>query len=360
MEDTEDAVARILLAGMQKKKEDNQLSPQEELSLWNQIEHSTYIYKKQQRRHLWIRRSIAAAAIFVLCVTVIVYRFKPEHEEEFDYRSLISSNSILENEEEQEIALIISDQDKITLSGKEASVNYQKGYIEINADREEGEKVEEIKDVLNQLIVPKGKRTFVTLADGTQMWVNAGSTVVYPVSFTGNKREIFVEGEIFLAVTPDKDKPFIVKTNEMNIEVLGTQFNVSAYKTDDMQHVILVEGKVEVKLPDKSKHIMTPNQQLTCKENSWEVHDIDNLNYLAWRHGYYQYNDQTIAEIIKSLTKYYGQNVTYDEKAGKLICSGKLDLKNNFQEVIETLADAASLQVNYSENEIYLFVNPKK
>jgi hypothetical protein len=351
-------VTRIILAGMQNKKENNRLSSIDELSLWNQIGQSTYNYKKQQYRHLWIRRSIAAASVFLFCF--ILYQFIPRSEKEFDYLTLISSNASKLNGQNQEITLIISDKEKITVIGNEATVNYQKGYIELNANKYGGEKVEEIKDAFNQLIVPKGKRSFVTLADGTKMWVNAGSIVVYPVKFTDNKREIFVEGEIFLDVTPDKNKPFIVKTSDISIEVLGTQFNVSAYKADEMHHVILVEGKVEVKLPDKSKKIMMPNQQLVYSNNNWELHSFNKQNYLAWRYGYYQYDNQTIAEIVKSLAKYYGKSVSYDEKAGKLICTGKLDLKYDLHEVIETLADVASLQVEYSENNIHLFVKLQK
>ena len=350
-------IARIILHGIQKKSEANQLSSKDELSLWNRIEQSKYAYKKQKSRRLWIRSSVAAAAS-ILIFFFNYYRITSRTEKEIDYISLITTSLYQEDETNREIILIISDQDKINLSGKEAFVNYRNGRIEIKSNTDNEEKVEDIKNVLNQLIVPKGKRSIVTLADGTQMWVNAGSKVVYPAKFTGDKREVYVEGEIFLAVTPDKDKPFIVKTNDMNIEVLGTQFNVSAYKEDDIHHVILVEGKVAVKLPDNSKHTMRPNQQLTRQDSSWELHTVDNLNYLAWRYGYCQYNDQTVAEIIKSLTKYYGKSITYDEKAGKLTCTGKLDLKNDLREVIETLADAASLQIDYTENTIYLFVKP--
>ncbi|MDR2916226.1 MAG: FecR family protein [Tannerella sp.] len=351
-------VARTILAGVQKKKEANQLSSEEELSLWNQIEQSKNIYKKQRTRRLRIGRSIAAAAA-VLALCIISYQLIPQPEEEgVDYHSLIPSNASILNDQNKDITLIISDQDKISLSGKEATVNYQKGYIEINSNADEEKKAEEIKDAYNQLIVPKGKRSFVTLADGTQMWVNAGSTVIYPANFTSNKREIYVEGEIYLDVTPDKNKPFIVKTQDMNIQVLGTQFNVSAYKEDEMHHIILVEGKVEVILPDKSKQAMQPNQQLIHKDNNWNVHEVTNLDHLAWRYGYYQYKDQTIAEIVKNLNKYYGETISYDETVGNIVCTGKLDLKNDFREVIEALTDAASLQADYSENKIYLYVKP--
>ena len=81
-------------------------------------------------------------------------------------------------------------------------------------------------------IVPVGRRSSITFADGTRLWVNSGSKVVYPVKFAKEKREIFVEGEIYLHVSRDEQKPFIVKTHQMDIKVLGTQFNVTAYENE--------------------------------------------------------------------------------------------------------------------------------
>ena len=134
-------VARTILAGTQEKKQKNQLSQKEEQSLWKQIEQSKNTCKKQQNHRIWIRRSITAAACaLILCL--IINHFIPRSDEELDYQSLIYSNVTQLNNKNQDITLIISDQDKITLTGNDASINYQKGHIEINANTEENKKAE--------------------------------------------------------------------------------------------------------------------------------------------------------------------------------------------------------------------------
>ena len=157
--------------------------------------------------------------------------------------------------DEGEIQLVLSDK-LIPISGQESQIEYDaKGTVAVNSEK--------IADVslnsansskrlpeFNQLIVPNGKRSTLILEDGTKLWVNAGSRIVYPVTFADKKREIYVNGEVFLEVTPDKKRPFIVKTKEMDVQVLGTSFNVMAYETDESSSVVLVTGAVQVNPSD--------------------------------------------------------------------------------------------------------------
>ena len=100
---------------------------------------------------------------------------------------------------------------------------------------------------MNQVVVPFGKKSSIELADGTKVWLNAGSRMAFPDRFTGSRREIFLEGEAFFNVTPDKSMPFYVKTKEVVIRVLGTKFNVSAYEADNEVVTVLVEGTVSMR-----------------------------------------------------------------------------------------------------------------
>ncbi len=92
------------------------------------------------------------------------------------------------------------------------------------------ESVTDEEHSFNQLIVPNGKRSTLALEDGTKMWINAGSRVIYPNKFKKNKREIYVDGEVYMEVARDEERPFVVKTNMLDVQVLGTSFNVMAYK----------------------------------------------------------------------------------------------------------------------------------
>ena len=110
------------------------------------------------------------------------------------------------------------------------------------------------------MIIPKGKRTRLTLADGTHLWANSGTRVVYPSHFEKNHREIYVEGEVYLDVFRNEDAPFIVRTKDFQIQVLGTSFNVSAYPSEGVSSVVLVEGSVNVKNQQKEQVKLAPGQ----------------------------------------------------------------------------------------------------
>lgn len=156
--------------------------------------------------------------------------------------------------------LILSEKKQIAIQGKESKLHYnQQGKLNVNSQtiNQETEN-DKKKDTYNQLIVPAGKRSSITFSDGTRIWLSASSRVVYPVEFMKNKREIYVEGEAFLDVYHDKSRPFIVKTNKMDIQVLGTTFNVCAYEKENIQTVVLVTGKVEVKTNNNETKTLSP------------------------------------------------------------------------------------------------------
>lgn len=210
----------------------------------------------------------------------------------------------------------------------------------------------------NKMIIPKGEHASLTLSDSTKLWANAGTVVIYPVTFKESHREIYVEGEIFLDVSHNQNRPFIVKTKSMDVKVLGTQFNVSAYNEDKEQHIILVEGSVEVELKDQTKKILQPNQVLDLANGNATVSEFKDHDYLAWKDGYYQYSDQSLDMVFKNISKYYGNAITYDSLVGKMRCSGKLDLKADFKEVLNTLEFIAPIKIREIGDQVYIEVKP--
>ena len=112
--------------------------------------------------------------------------------------------------------------------------------------RQSGYDVIQEKIIYNELDIPIGSKSKITLSDGTQIWLNAGSTLKYPSKFSDKKREIFFEGEAFFDVSKDKNRPFIVRTSEINIRVLGTKFNVKSYPEDNIIEATLVSGSIEI------------------------------------------------------------------------------------------------------------------
>ncbi|MDL2222081.1 FecR domain-containing protein, partial [Parabacteroides sp. OttesenSCG-928-N08] len=310
-------------------------------------------YKQSQRNRMIGWTAVAAACLLI--VGFNLSHWLNLSDESIDYASIITQT--IPNSPDADITLFHSDNKEISMSGKEAEVDYDGGYVHFKTESSAEEKKEEVENKLNQLVVPKGKRSFVTLTDGTRMWVNAGTVVVFPTEFDGTKREIYVEGEVYLEVARDENKPFIVKSRQLHVEVLGTKFDVSAYNEDEFHHVTLVEGSVQVAMPAGRKLPLTPNQQLFYKnETKMSVRMVDNMHHLAWINGYYEYKDQTMDAVLKGLGKYYGKEITFDRLVTRLVCSGKLDLRNDIREVLAILQDAASIGVDYYEDKIYVYV----
>lgn len=178
--------------------------------------------------------------------------------------------------EVKEVTLVVSDRKKVELANNAKVAYNASGQVSVNSvklkessvQKEETSAQTSSEEAMeyNQLIVPKGRRSMIVLADNSKMWINSGSKVIYPRAFKGDRREIFVEGEVYLKVSRDESKPFIVNTSAFDVEVLGTSFNVSAYKGDAHASVVLVEGAVDVKDAADKHVLMQPNERVQLDE----------------------------------------------------------------------------------------------
>lgn len=162
----------------------------------------------------------------------------------------------------------------------------------------------------NTLRIPKGKTFELILSDGTHLHLNAGTLVKYPLSFSNaSKREITVNGEALLKVTKDITKPFLVKTNNLNIQVLGTEFNVQDYPDDNFSEVVLLEGSVSLntKKADSKAEILKPNQKAVVRNESLDikVEDVIAKDYTSWKDGELVFKELTFNEILKKLERHY-------------------------------------------------------
>lgn len=227
---------------------------------------------------------------------------------EINYEAIIESIPSTDDPSEN-VQLILSENKKLSIEGKETQLEYnEEGSISVNSQdievEKEKQKEKEVQS-FNQLIVPIGKRSFVTFADGSKLWVNSGSKVIYPNKFSDHSREIFVEGEIYLDVVHDEKRPFIVKTKKMEIRDLGTQFNVSAYENEFNSNVVLVEGKVEVQVKGRKKNTISPNQLFTYNNSNDKIYTstVNTQDYVAWKDGYYQFRHQKVNIVLEKLCK---------------------------------------------------------
>ncbi len=178
-------------------------------------------------------------------------------------------------------------------------------------------KSEELK--YNTIKIPYGKRFKVVLSDSTVVHLNAGTTFRFPENFIASaNRDVFLTGEAFFEVTKNEQSPFIVHSDKVNIQVLGTKFNVSSYPNDTNSHSELLEGSVKISaVSDTSKYsILEPNQQAIWleKQNTFDIKDVNTIDHIAWVNGEILFKDMPFSALCKKLERAYNVAIINDNK----------------------------------------------
>lgn len=217
------------------------------------------------------------------------------------------------------------------------------------------------KTLLNTLIVPQGGEYSLLLSDGTRVVLNSMSKLVYPVSFTGKKREITLEGEAYFEVAKDKSKPFIVTVKELQIEVLGTSFNIKAYPDDYQSFTTLVEGKVKLNSGFQTTKVsyLEPDQQAVydLSTEGIIIQKIDAQQVTQWITGKYAFTNQTLDEIMKTLSRWYDFNYKFDNQSLKNIrFEGGLNKYESIVPILEIINKTGKVSISVKGKEI-LFSN---
>jgi len=219
---------------------------------------------------------------------------------------------------------------------------------------------------MNELVVPFGKKSQLTLEDGTKVWLNAGSRMEFPTKFKGDKREVFLQGEGYFEVAHNQKLPFYVNTDEIAIKVLGTKFDISAYKSDKMIETILLEGSVTIREQSafsfmKKESILKPNQKGSYyrKDGSILVKDEPNAGYaVAWKEGWFKFHRQSLNDVLSKLQRYYDVKFEYNsEFPTEDLITGKLYLKDSIEQVMLTMEVVAKLKYRINGNKIYVEKN---
>lgn len=214
------------------------------------------------------------------------------------------------------------------------------------------------KKMVNRLVIPYGNRGQVTFDDGTKVWVNAGSQFIHPSSFSNHEREVYLRGEAYFDVSENKNKPFRVFTSELNIDVLGTSFNVCSYKEDDNVETVVVEGNVKVKKrgfhPFGRKEELLPSERVVYhkKAESIEKDRVDTRYYTSWKEGYIYLNKEKLGNIVKELTRIYNVDITIDKRISSLEFSGKLDLQEDLKSELEIISTAHPIKYLFKDNKV--------
>lgn len=315
---------------------------------------------RKKERIIWLT---SAAAVIIVLISISIRLFvEPVNEGETIYS--VSEAKPINVSPNKNIELLLSDGSTIEISSDGRKVIKEKAgesiiknegalnYYNTNLKSKGDEKLR-----LNTVQVPRGSEFKIVLSDSTIVWLNAESSLTYPLNFINKTREVEVTGEAYFEVAHNMKKPFIVKANGTNIEVLGTVFNIDAYNPDDAIITTLVSGSVEVN-NNNGKLVLRPNEQAVCSPNRTVVSTVDLTEAIDWRNGNFYFEDERLEDILKDLSRWYELDVNFSSD----------DLKNvRFGGVLKRYDDINKLLILFEKTEAVkfylsdkneLFVNP--
>lgn len=189
------------------------------------------------------------------------------------------------------------------------------------------------------LSTPRGGTYHIVLSDGTAVWLNAASSITYPARFSEDARVVEIRGEAYLAVSKDNARPFKVITRDQEIEVLGTEFNVSAYDDEQVTRTTLVEGSVRLTGPFLSEHIaLSPGEQSLLTASTIRKKQVNIAPHVAWKDGNFHFDDTPFVEMMQQMAKWYDIDVIYQSQIPNERFNGTLSRKVTLKTVLELLS----------------------
>ncbi|WP_353132187.1 FecR domain-containing protein [Pseudopedobacter sp.] len=194
------------------------------------------------------------------------------------------------------------------------------------------------KALENTVTTPRGADFKIVLPDGTKVWLNTMSSLSYPVMFNGKERKVRVNGEAYFEVAKNPHKPFIVEANGTEVSVLGTHFNVNAYSNENAVKTTLIEGAVKVTNHTKSV-LLKPGEQSTASlsKNDIKVSTVDTEETLAWKNGYFLFNDENITTVMRTIARWYDITVEYDGNIDGKTFGGTISRFEDIEQLLKSI-----------------------
>jgi hypothetical protein len=188
----------------------------------------------------------------------------------------------------------------------------------------------------NTVITPKGGQFEVQLPDGTRVWLNAASSLTYPVHFSGGRRAVWLTGEGYFEVAKDKTRPFDVSTGNQHVQVLGTHFNVNAYPDEDVQKTTLLEGSVKV-VSKTNAIVIKPGEQAVNNGSNLHIRRLNAEDAVAWKNGLFHFDHTELHELMRELSRWYDVEIVYEGQSRNRLFSGTIDKTYSLSEVLKVL-----------------------
>lgn len=289
------------------------------------------------RKTLWTPRRLLAAASILVIVSVGLYFANQSSTSE------VSKNPVLT---------------QIVPGGKKAILTLADGHSISLSDSQQGKLAEELGSSVfktadgeliyngsaenqnttshNTLSIPRGGYYILTLADGTKVWLNSESTLRYPTDFVGKERVVELSGEGYFEVAKRKNMPFKVISGEQTLEVLGTHFNVNAYKNENAITTTLLEGSVKLSVANQEAKL-SPNQQSSFKNGVFRVQEVESGAAIAWMNNEFNFQKEKLGSIMRSLSRWYDVEVTLPSDLEELQFQGTISRSKSLKDVINIM-----------------------
>jgi len=196
----------------------------------------------------------------------------------------------------------------------------------------------------NTLATPRGSQFRVMLPDGTQVWLNAASTLRYPTAFTGPERLVEVNGEAYFEVAGNAARPFKVKIKDAEVLVLGTSFNVNAYADEPITQTTLLQGSIKLSA-NNNQVLLKPGQQATlATDKAFHINEINPNDAIAWKNGYFLFKNESIESVMRTIARWYDVDVTYQGDVKQQRLGGTVSRYEKLEDLLKTIELTKSLK----------------
>jgi len=300
----------------------------------------------ERRLAPWYRYVAAAAVAAVMAIGIYVYLFQPGRP---DTQSGLAATALPDDLAPggNRAILRLADGTEIVLDERPDGTVAQEGEHAIykQADGElvyqpEASEADRDAPIFNRLQTPRGGQYHLVLPDGTQVWLNAASTLTYAIGGATRERLVQLDGEAYFEVARDPDRPFRVVSRGHVVEVLGTHFNVNSYPDEPLVRTTLVEGAVRVSADSDQRPVMlAPGEQALWAEGSpLTVRKVDVAQAVAWKNGKFNFNDSDVATVMRELSRWYDVDVIVEGEQPDITLSGEVYRNTNASNVLDILA----------------------
>lgn len=338
---------------------ENKLALDEQYDLWKRIQNEA----KTSKRTIFLKfMKYAAIWILVFFSGAVTYYLYQNSSQQHQFQ-LAETPPASKNE----AMIVLSDGSQISLEKQMSQISYSKNGDQLIVNNDTiNQKSGVEKEQINKVIIPYGKKSMIMLSDGTRVWLNAGSQLVFPSNFLNKTRQVMLIGEAFFDVAKNTEKPFVVRTTDICIHVLGTRFDISAYPEDKLIQTVLVEGKVNLKYSGKGilnreySVEMSPNQMVLVDKSTGESKSqiVDISKYVSWKEGMLEFEKVDLVRAIKQVERYYNIKIHLaDPMIGSFKLSGKLDLKDEPEEVLNVIKLTVPIDWQKKSNGDFIIIN---